>query len=215
MAKWYEAANEASFKRVADGNVFQSPNPWLLARPRYYVVNDAKKAEIMAHLGRWRLVILTCMAVSFSTMGAFVAFAIMAPATFARLLGPLHQVGVGRFTLLLILVMILSIAPLVLIPHIFLIRGLKPLLSDAARTDERIKMREQLPKIAQSVSAKVLAIGIIGGLCMMGGAVLGLLDVGLANLHARNLMTSVPILTLGAMLTGYFVYLARLKAAAR
>jgi hypothetical protein len=38
------------------------------------------------------------------------------------------------------------------LPQIYLARSLRPLLADAPRTEKRIRLAEQLPKIAVSVS---------------------------------------------------------------
>jgi hypothetical protein len=212
MGKWYEAANEASFRRVAEGNVFQSPNPWVFARPRYYLVNEAQKAEILAHMGRWRLLTLTFLAITFAIIGSFIAFVTLSPATFSRLVEPALQLGLATFILFISLLMTVLIAPLVAVPQIYLIRGLRPLLADAPRTNETIKVREQLPKIASSVSGKVLALGLVGGLCMIAAAVSNLLDAYFDGLHARNLFFVLPLLIVGGLMTAYFVYLIRLKA---
>src|SRR5262245_26279340 len=91
MAKWFEAANEASFKAIEGGYVFQSPNPWMFARPRYYLVSAAQKAEISDRLRRWRILMLTLMLVGFALMGSFVAFATQSPATFVGLFRPVIQ----------------------------------------------------------------------------------------------------------------------------
>ena len=56
--KWYARANEAAFKPTAGGHVFQRPSPWMFARPRYYLVTDAQKAELLDGLERWRLLLL-------------------------------------------------------------------------------------------------------------------------------------------------------------
>jgi hypothetical protein len=57
MPRWYEVANEASFKLTPAGHVFQAPSPWIFARSRYYLVSDAQKAELLAGLRRWRLLL--------------------------------------------------------------------------------------------------------------------------------------------------------------
>src|SRR6476619_5650004 len=95
MAKWYEAANEASFKSVAGGYVFQSPNPWIFARPRYYLVNEAQKAQIAERLRRFRLLNLITLPI----LVLFFAFMFLSPATFGRLLQPATQFGIGFFVL--------------------------------------------------------------------------------------------------------------------
>ena len=212
MAKWYEAANEASFRRVAEGNVFQSPNPWIFARPRYYLVNEAQKGEIIARVGRWRLLTLTFLGITFAIIASFIALVTLSPATFIRLVEPALQLGLGTFVALTVLLMSLLIAPLIAVPQIYLIRALRPLLADAPRTNERIKMREQLPKIAASVSGKVLAAGLVGGICMIGAAAFNLLDAYLEGLHAHSLLFSSLLIIGGGLLAAYFAHLLRLKA---
>jgi len=207
MAKWYEAANEASFKPVAGGYVFQSPNPWIFARPRYYLVNEAQKAQIMQRMGRWRLLNVALLA---TTFGLFF-WIIWWPATFARLFPPATQLGMGFYIPVMALVMTLVVLPLVAVPHIYLMRALRPLLAGVPVTNERITVAEQLPKIAAPVSGLLLAIGLVGGLAMMVGSALMLLDAFLEGHLARSLLVAMPLLVVGGLLTGYFVYLIRLK----
>jgi hypothetical protein len=195
MTRWYEAANEASFKTVAEGYVFQSPHPWIFARPRYYLVDHTQKAEILARLGRWRLLVLISVLTIFVLIGSFCAFLTVSPLTFVPLVS-----------------LLLGLMMCVVGPQIYLIRALRPLLADARRTKERIKVSEQLPKIAASISTKVLVVGMIGGLAMIGGGVFGLLDTFLASGPlAGCALYSLSILVAG-LLTFYFIYLVRLKA---
>jgi hypothetical protein len=209
MSRWYERANEASFKAVEGGYVFQNPNPWVFARPSYYLVNDAKKAGILLHLGRWRLMLLVIPAVS-------IAFALgpsLAPKTVGSLLLPLFlQLGPSLFSLVLFVGVFLLIAPLMALPQIYLARSLRPLLADAPRTEKRITLAEQLPKIAASVSGKVLVVGLIGasGMIVCGGLALlaSYLEGDLTN---SVVFTSSLLITAGVLLTLYFTYLRRLK----
>src|SRR5262245_48230137 len=98
MARWYEAANEGSFKATDGGYVFQSPNPWIFARPRYYFVNDTEKAAISERMRRWRILMLTLMMVDFALVGLFLAFITLWPTTLAVLFRPIMQVvGMGFF----------------------------------------------------------------------------------------------------------------------
>ena len=144
MARWYEAANEASFKRVAEGYVFQSPHPWIFARPRYYVVNVAQKEEIVALLGRWRLLLITSMLIVFVLLGSFVSFMMLFPATVIRLALPALQFGTPAFAVLLFVLLMLFIAPLIAVPQIYLYRGLRAPLANAPRTSERITMKRHI-----------------------------------------------------------------------
>jgi hypothetical protein len=84
--------------------------------------------------------------------------------------------------------------------------------ADAPRSHERITLGEQLPKIAASVSGKVLVVGLIGGLAMMSGGIAQMLDAFLEGHVARSTPGSAAIFIMGGLLGSYFVYLLRLKA---
>jgi hypothetical protein len=212
MARWYEAANEASFKPLAEGYVFQSPNPWIFARPRYYLVTGAQKAEIFALLGRWRLLLITAILIIFALFGSLISFMTFFPAAFMRLAGPALQFGIAPFSVLVSGLLMLLIVPLIAVPQIYLSRGLRAPLAYAPRTNERITMAEQLPKLAGAVSGKVLVLCLVCGICLMGSAILGLVDAYFEGHLARYpLLTFLPLFALGGLLTGYIVYLIRLR----
>jgi hypothetical protein len=109
-------------------------------------------------------------------------------------------------------IMIVPIVSLFAVPQIYLARILRPVVANAPRSDERITVAEQLSKIAASVSAKVLAVGLIGGLAMTGGSLLQMLDAFLEGHLARSAPYNAAIFTVGVVLIAYFVYLLRLKA---
>jgi hypothetical protein len=212
MPRWYESANEASFKAIAGGHVFQAPSPWMFARPSYYLVNDAQKAQLLACLGRWRLLLLIVTAIDLALTFAITLPMTVAPGTFGRLFRPvLLQLGPGLFTLLLCAVMLALVMPLYAVPQIYLARKFRALLADAPRTAERISVAEQLPRIAASVSGKILVCGLIGGLAMIGVSLAQMFDAFLAGHLARNMPSSAAIFIAGALLSSYFVYLMRLK----
>jgi hypothetical protein len=209
VSRWYEKANEASFKPVDGGYVFQKPNPWVFARPSYYLVNDSTKTEIMAHLGRWRLMLLLTPAVSI----AIVMFTNFAPKSVWKSLIPAFvYMGPTLFSVTLFAVLMLVLAPLIALPHIYLARALRPLLIDAPRTQMRISLAEQLPRIATSVSPKLLLIGLISALVMVvcGGFELlaAWFEEGFTN---AVVLTASFLITGGALLALYFSYLVRLK----
>ena len=212
MARWYEAANEASFKPTAEAYVFQSPNPWVFGWPRYYVVNEAQKAVLLVVLGRWRLMLMIFILIIFALMGSLSAFVTLFPATFVRLVGPALQFGVGPFSALLFVVLMLLMAPLIAIPQIYLNRGLRALLASAPRTNERITIAEQLPKIATAVSGRILVLGLVAGVCTMSAAILALVDAHFEGQLSRTLLfIFLPLVAFGGLLTGYLVYLIRLR----
>jgi hypothetical protein len=210
MPRWYERANEASFKLVEGGYVFQAPSPWIFVRPTYYLVNNAKKAEILARLGRWRLLLLLPGPAILCLMLPLILF----PSAIGRLLSPLYQqLGTGLFAPFLFTVLMLLMAPLIAVPQIYLARALRPLLADAPPTEERIKLAEQLPKVAIAVSTKLLTIGLVGALAMVVASGLLLLDAFLEGQLAGSALFSLSIFAvMGGLLTFYFIYLLRLKA---
>ena len=207
MARWYEAANEASFRSVADGYVFQQPYPWVIGRPRYYLVNEAQKAEILAHLGRWRLFLMLTVLLMSVFGASFVGLATYSPAALLKLIKPVLALGSGVFSTLVAVFLILLVAA----PQIYLQRGLYPLLKHAPRTTERITMREQLHTIAETVSRKVLMVGLIGGIGMIGSAsYITLADYFDGHLF-RNAMLSFLLFAIGGLIAIYFGYLTRLR----
>jgi hypothetical protein len=204
--RWYARANEASFKPIEGGYVFQAPSPWMFVRPSYYLVSAAKKAEISAHLGRWRLLhFLPVLGIICLALPVFV---------FPSLLSPLYQrLGTGLFYLFLFTVLMLLMAPLIAVPQIYLARALRPLLADAPPTEERIKLAEQLPKVAVAVSSKLLVIGLVSAVAIMVASGLLLLDAFLeGRLAGSALFSSSIVAVVGGLLTFYFIYLLRLKA---
>jgi hypothetical protein len=213
MPRWYECANEASFKLAAGGHVFQAPSPWMLAWPRYYLVNDAQKATLLAGLGRWRLLLMIATMIELALVLSITLPIILWPGTFARLFVPMHhQLGAGLFVTALAAMMVLPIVSIFAVAQIYLARVLRSVLADAPRTDERITVAEQLPKIAASASAKVLVVGLIAGLAMMGGSVLQMFDAFLEGHLARSAPINAAVSIVGGLLIAYFVYLLRLKA---
>jgi hypothetical protein len=216
MPRWYECANEASFKLASGGHVFQAPSPWMFARPRYYLVNDAQKAQLLAGLGRWRLLLMIATMIELLLVLSITLPIILWPSTFAHLFAPMHhQLGTSLFAAVLAAMMILPIVSLFAVPQIYLAGVLRPVLADAPRSDERITVAEQLPKIAASVSGKVLVVGLIAGLAMMSGSILQMFDAFLEGHLVRSAPPNAAIFIAGGLLTSYFVYLLRLKAKSR
>jgi hypothetical protein len=204
MAKWYQQANEVAFKAVDGGYVFQSPNPWIFARPRYYLVSEEKKAEISQVLGRWRRLFVLCVAICLPF-----CFAISAVLPMLFKLWP-GIAGLGLPVFMPLIVLVCSTP--VVVPQAYLTRRLGPLLADAPRTNERITVRHQLATAATSLSGKLLAVGLVPGLIMMAAGLLLLLDTVLEDRDGSLIPAALIILIGGAMPSAYFVYLIRLKA---
>jgi hypothetical protein len=212
MTKWYECANEASFKATSGGYVFQAPSPWMFARPRHYLVDEAQKVQLLAGLGRWRALLVTASLANGAFTLAIILLTALWPTTFVRPILPLYtQLGGGPFMVLLFVLLAMVAVPLFAVPQIYLARTLRPLLAKASLTQERIKMSDQLPAIATSASSKLLAIGLLCGLGMTSGGLLGILDAYLGGHVASRALPDVVILTTGALVTAYFAYLIKLR----
>jgi hypothetical protein len=147
-------------KRVPAGWVFQMASPWLLGRPRYYLVSDSKRAEFVARYEKlmWR------------HMAAFMAvgMAVGAPLILGR-----RQLGFWLVPMLwnsaVLTTLLISIVGAIIVGALFngyLWWTLRPLLVDVPRTTERITWAELLrpwagvaPPIRELIfSAIVLAI---------------------------------------------------------
>jgi hypothetical protein len=212
MSRWYERANEASFKLVPGGHLFQAPSPWIFARPSYYLVNDAQKKQLLASLARWRLLMLMAMAGMTSAGLAFMLMGTLSPRTLDSLFHPAYRLlGPGLSFLFCGIVLALLITSFIAAPQIYLARSLRPILATAPRSEQRIALREQTRVIAAAVSGKQLAIGLIAGLGMMSGAILQMIDAFFEGHLGRSAASSSAIVVAGGLVTGYFIYLRRLK----
>jgi hypothetical protein len=125
-------------KRVPAGWVFQMASPWLLGRPRYYLVSDSKRAEFVARYEKlmWR------------HMAAFMAvgMAVGAPLILGR-----RQLGFWLVPMLwnsaVLTTLLISIVGAIIVGALFngyLWWTLRPLLVDVPRTTERIRWAELL-----------------------------------------------------------------------
>lgn len=210
--KWYERANEASFKPTAGGHVFQAPSPWVFARPRYYLVTEAQKAQLLEGLRRWRLILLMASLLNAAVLVGFVLPMILWPKTLAPYFLPLlRAVGPVGLGIAVAVAMGGVMAPLIVAAQIHLARTLRTGLAGAPLTDERIKVSEQLPRIARSASRLVIAAGLIGGALMIAGGAMQLIDAQLEGHLARAAPWSGFMIACGLMVTAYFLWLVRLR----
>jgi hypothetical protein len=200
MARWYEGAEEAAFKPFAGGYVFQCPNPWLMGRSRNYLVNEAQKAALAESLRRHRRQILLLVIVYMVIAFGLALFVSQAPQ------------GLSTFGFAAIVaVTVLAVVSIVLVPQVYLMRSIRPLLADLQRTDERITYGERLQSVAAAISGKLLLLGGIGGIMTIVGNIVTVADAISQDRAGSNLYRPVFGLVFGALLTGYFAYLAVLK----
>jgi uncharacterized Tic20 family protein len=203
MARWYEGAEEAAFKPVAGGYVFQPPSLlWPFTRSGCYLVNEAQKAALAACLLRQRRqVFVMVVAYLLIVIGLMLA---------AGISGALERMSNGEFIAILA-VTGLVVVPIVIVPHFRLMRTLRPLLAGLPRSAERITLAEQLHGLAGAISNKLLVLGAIGGSMMVLGNLGSLIDAIVEGRGDSTLFGSMFEVLFGALLTSYFAYLAILK----
>jgi MFS family permease len=203
MGRWYEGAEEAAFKAVSGGYVAQLPGPFLVGRSRSYFVNEAQKAEIVAVLRRQRLMMIGLM-LGLAVVGAGCGL----------LLGVAHghgyavsslSIGIGTA---LFLVLIFAAC---LLLTVFALRPLQPLLATLPRTEERISFNERAERVARSVSAKIVAVGIIcGPIVVISNALVVTHSIHQGRFEITALWNAIA--GFGALvLTAYFVWLGILR----
>ena len=203
MAKWYEGAEEAAFKPVPGGYVFQPPSlAWPLARPPRYLVNEAQKAELVACLRRQRRrTFLVVMVFALAGLGLSVALAMA---------GPAMRISHVEFVFVLT-VTLLAVIPIAILPHIKLMRTIRPLIADLPRTDEQITFGDQLHTLAAAISVPLLVLGGIGGSAMIIVNIMSIIDAIAEGRGGSRPFWPIFGLLVGALLTSYFAYLAVLK----
>jgi hypothetical protein len=201
MAKWYE---EAAFKSVAGGYVFQPPTLfWPVVRSRGYLVNEAQKAELIACLRRQRrrifflLIVYVLICVGLTTaVGMSGALPRISPADF-----------IAKVT-----AMALVVVPILIVLHLYLVRGLRPLIADLPRTDERITVGDTLHSVAAAIPGPLLPLGgIVFGVVIIGNIV-AIVDAIAEDRGGPSLALPIFGLLFGALMTSYSAYLAVLKA---
>jgi hypothetical protein len=203
MARWYDGAEEAAFKPVAGGYVFQPPSLfWPFTRSRGYLVNEAQKAEFAACLRRQRrrvfLLIVVYVLIVLGLMGA------VGGSDSALRMSSAEFIAIVTVTAL-------AVVPIAILPHIYLMRTLRPLLAGLPHTDERITFGDQLNSLAAAMSGKLLLIGGIASGMMIFGNLISIIEAIVEDRGGSKLYWPIFGLVFGVLLSSYFAYLAILK----
>ena len=195
MASWLDRLVEASFKAAPEGYVFQSPSPWLFARPHYYLVNDAQKAVIGEFIRK---------RARFGMVSGIVA--VVGVLTLATV--PLVFFGqyFGQFSTWLLTMAFF--VPMLIAPHIYFMRLLRPIIKDLPTTDQRFTVSVQLTKASTVMPKWVLYTGIICGLFTVFASIMASYEL---MSEGRLAGTQVLGITAGVLLAGFSVYGVVLK----
>jgi hypothetical protein len=201
MASLFDRAVEAAFKPVPGGYEFRRPNPWLFGFWRTYLVNDAQKEMLAAFVRQRQRLILGLLAI-YLVMG-------IAATVLFQLLGP-PDLAPAAFVAVVVAAM-LGMLALALVPHLYLMRRIEPMLAELQRTDEQATLHQQLFGVAAVISPVHLALGGVGGFLVAASNVKSLADLIAQGAAASELVWSAFGLLIGLLLASYFLYLAILR----
>jgi hypothetical protein len=187
MAGLYDGMEEAAFKRIDGGYVFQSRNPWFFGRSRRYLVNEAQKAAIAGCIRETLRKVKPMVIVSMVVMPLLMVG------------GAYLLVTLGRATPVNMLVLMLALfGPYIALMHVYGVRRLRPFIADLPRTRERITLREGMANSVAHMSFKLLLLL----LCCVGMGVVASLGVLADAFYEGHFVRSLLILWPGTILTG-------------
>jgi hypothetical protein len=187
MAGLYDGMEEAAFKRIDGGYVFQASNPWFFGRYRRYLVNETQKTAIAGCIRE------TLRRVKPVVIAAMVIMPLLI------LGGAFLLVALGRTTTIdIVALMVIVFGPYIALMHIYGVRRLRPLLADLPRTRERITLREGSGNLVAHMSFKLLLLL----LCCMGMCVVGSLGMLAEAFYEGHFVRSLLILSPGTILAG-------------
>jgi hypothetical protein len=202
MASWYEGAVQASFTPTADGIVFKCPNPWIFGRWRSYRVNEAQKESLAACLRQRQRLILRLLAVYL-----VIAFGVTMLLQWTG--APIEPSMPGFYGI--VTAVVLAMLALALVPHLYFMRKIEPLLAQLPRADERTTLHEQLFGVAAVISNFNLGAGGLGGFLVAVSNIKTIAEGLSAGQSITDLYWSAFGLLAGIVLASYFAYLTVLK----
>ena len=162
----YDGLEEAPFKPIDGGYVFQSRNPWYFGRSHNYLVDETQKVAI-ANCIRETLREVRPVAV----VAMFVLPVLMIAGAFLLL-----KIGFP-IPIAIVVLMLFVFGPYAGMVHVYSMGRLRHLIANLPRTSERITLREANSNMAAHMSPKLLwlmlvcmSIGFLGSLAGLAGA---------------------------------------------
>jgi hypothetical protein len=203
MASWYNKAVETSFKPAPEGGyVYRCPNPWLFGHWRSYLVNEAQRESLSAHLRQRQR--LTLWLFGFYLLVAF-GFTLVFGSS-----GNGPDPTSGGFYIFVALAL-LGMLALALVPHIYLMRKIAPLLVQLPRAEPPVSFHDQLFGVAAVISYLHLALGGFGGVLVVIANIKTMVEYLSAGVDGTQLLWPGFGLVFGSLFAGYFLYLTILK----
>lgn len=166
---------ESRFKRMGDGYLFETPNPWIFAPGRRYLVSEAQKAELIGMMTPRRAGLRIVLA-----SAAAIAFGCGLGALWWKIAGHDYPTALDQLGMAITgLVPIYFLAVVLIRRHL---RRIAPIVAAALPTDTRFTARERRQAIDNATPTKGLVLGVVG----WGGlAIMGLVSLAIrAGVHA-------------------------------
>ena len=195
IESWFTPADEG-------GYTFRYPSPWLFGHWRSYLVSEAQKRGLMVFL-RFRRQLLLRYLVAYVLVGAVLSvLASTQPA-----MQDLSTTAMGA----LIVAALAAMVSVMVVPHLYLLRKMEPILAEAKRTDDLGSLRDQVFGVADVVPVGMLVIGGMGFLLAAFSSVDSLAEAVAQGGDFWRLVWPGAGLIVSTLLTTYFIYLIILK----
>jgi hypothetical protein len=203
MATWYDRAVQTSFKPAPEGGyVYRCPNPWLFGHWRSYLVNEVQKESLSVHLRQRQRLILWLM-------GIYLLVAFGLTLMFGSS-GAAPDPTTDSFYAFVALALS-GMLVLALVPHIYLMRKIEPLLAQLPRAEAPMTLHDQLFGVAAVISNMHIALGGLGGVLIFIANTKTIVEYLSEGVTGTQLLWPGFGLVFGSLLASYFLYLTILK----
>jgi len=197
-----DKAIESWFTPTEGGYTFRYPSPWLFGHWRSYLVSEAQKRGLMVFL-RFRRQLLLRYLVAYVLVGALLSvLASTQPA-----MSNLSSTATGA----IIVAALGAMLAVMVVPHLYLLRKMEPILAQATRTDGLGTLGEQIFGVADVVPVGLLVVGGTGFFLAALSSVDSLAEAIAQGADAWRLAWPGAGLLVSTLLTSYFIYLIVLK----
>ncbi len=197
-----DKAIESWFTPTEGGYTFRYPSPWLFGHWRSYLVSEAQKQGLMVFL-RFRRQLLLRYLAAYLLVGALLSIL----ASTQPALSDLSTTAMGA----LIVAALAAMVAVMVVPHLYLLRRMEPILRQARRTDELGTLREQIFGVADVVPMGLLVVGGAGFFLAALISVDSLAEAVAQGSDPWRLAEAGAGLFVSTLLTTYFIYIIILK----
>jgi hypothetical protein len=197
-----DKAIESWFTPTEGGYTFRYPSPWLFGHWRSYLVSEAQKRGLMVFL-RFRRQLLLRYLIAYVLVGALISvLASTQPA-----MQDLSTTTMGA----LVVAALAAMMAVMVVPHLYLLRKMEPILAQAKRTDSLGTFREQIFAVANLVPTGLLVTGGVGFFMAALSSVDSLAEAIAQGADPWRLVWPGAGLFISTLLTIYFIYVIMLK----